>query len=187
MNVEYFSQRLDLKGYSSAFGTNLSVLVYIQGWELVLDSAHRTGGWGLGFQQLGLSHVSSAAADQIYRLSGLELNLQDGGFNAAKVLGEFGIFGLVMILAFLGFAVRCGLRLRQIARGKRAVSAGYVLALSIICSYLVDMFVRGLAYFSATTFLFAAACFLMSDRRSIQRQSRRQFSASAQPARPLRG
>lgn len=170
LNVEYFAERVDFTRYSSDVGTNLSVLIYIQGWELVQDSFEQTQGWGLGFQQLGLGYVNSPAAEQIFRLERLELNLLDGGLVAAKVISEFGVFGLLATLAFALGAILAGLRLRRIAARVRAAPLGDIFALSIICAFTLNVFVRGLSYFDGTTLLFVAACFHLFTARKATRK-----------------
>jgi hypothetical protein len=165
LNLDYFAERIDLSGYSSTAGTNLSVLIYVQGWDLVVDSFDKTGGWGVGFQQLGLGYVNSPAAEQIYRLVNIELNQQDGGLLAAKIIAEFGIIGLVVVIAFALLAITSALSLRKVATGARQVHAGHVFALATIVGFVINVFVRGLAYFDGTTLLFAGACFYLASSR----------------------
>lgn len=155
IDIAYFSDRLDF----SASTANLSTLIYIQGWELVADSFHRTHAWGVGFQQLGLGPVNSAAADAIFRLGHFELNLQDGGFTAAKLIGEFGVIGMALVGLCLFLAAKLSLRLRRIARRREARSSGAIYAYSIICAFSLDLFVRGVGYFNGSALLFVCALF----------------------------
>jgi hypothetical protein len=153
LDITYFTDRLDLS-YDSG---NLSVLVYLQGWELATDSVARTSGWGIGFQQLGFGPINSPTADVILRLAGNDTNLKDGGFTLAKATSEFGIFGFAAIIAFGVMAVRAAWMLRAIALGHRRVSMSAALAMSIICGYAVEAFIRGIGYFSGSTMLLLAA------------------------------
>jgi hypothetical protein len=155
IDVAYFSDRLDF----SATSTNLSTLIYIQGWELVVDSFHRTSGWGLGFQQLGMGPVNSAAADAIFRLNRFELNLQDGGFTAAKLIGEFGMMGVMLILFYVGLAVKLAMRLRGIAKDPGAAPIRATYSYSVILAFSIDLFVRGIGYFNGSALLFMCALF----------------------------
>lgn len=183
-SLDYFSERLDLEGYDSSFGTNLSVLIYLQGWELMLGSVEQAHGWGVGFQQLGVGHINSGASDQIYRLLGQDLNIQDGGFVAAKIVSEFGIFGFVAGILFIILAIRFGLRLRKISSRPELATAGYMFALCAICGYTLDMFFRGLSYFSASSLLFVSACFYL---RSLKADSQPRLGpprALLRPGRP---
>jgi hypothetical protein len=153
IDLTYFTERLDF----GAKTTNLSTLVYIQGLELIIDSVHRSRGWGIGFQQLGFGPIRSAASEMIYSLTNLELNLQDGGFVAAKFVSEFGIFGIVLTLIFAFVAIKSAIMLRRVSQRMVVHIAGRDFALALILGYTVDMFVRGVAYFTASTLLLMAA------------------------------
>lgn len=166
LSLDYFAERIDLAGYDTSLGTNLSVLIYLQGWELVLSAFEQAHGWGVGFQQLGVGHINSGAADQIYRLIGIDLNIQDGGFVAAKIVSEFGVFGLAAAGIFVICAVRFAFRLRKISVWPELATAGYVFALAAFCGYTIDMFFRGLSYFSSSSLLFASACFYLRSLKS---------------------
>lgn len=153
VNLTYFTDRLD-------FGdgiTNLSTLVYIQGWELVADSMHRSAGWGIGFQQLGYGPIRSTASKIIFQLTQLDLNLQDGGFVAAKLISELGVFGMALTIGFVVIAIKAALILRGVGHGLIRPLSGRDYALCIIVGYSIDMFVRGVAYFTASSMLFLAA------------------------------
>lgn len=153
LDVTYFTDRLDLN-YDSG---NLSVLVYLQGWELATDSIARTSGWGIGFQQLGFGPINSPTADVILRLAGNDTNLKDGGFTLAKATSEFGAFGFVAIVLFGVLAGRVALILRNVALSQNKIQLASVLAMSIICGYAVEAFIRGIGYFSGSTMLLLAS------------------------------
>lgn len=153
IDLSYFTDRLDFTTQT----TNLSTLVYIQGWELVIDSMKRSLGWGIGFQQLGYGPIRSTASEMIFQLTQFDLNLQDGGFVSAKLISEFGIFGATMVAGFVFIAVRAALTLRMVAHGSIPHLSGRDFALSIIVGYSIDMFARGVAYFTASSALFLTA------------------------------
>lgn len=155
LDINYFAERVS----SDAGSQNISRLVYVQGWELVQRSLADTSGWGVGFQQLGFAPVDSPTADQLYRLLGTDANLKDGGFTAAKIISEFGVFGIVGITMLLFIMTRAVIRLRNEAIHPGELSAGQVLAYSMTVAYLIEMFVRGIGYFSGTTMLLFAALF----------------------------
>jgi len=155
VDVAYFSDRLDFSLETS----NLSSLIYIQGWQLMVDAFHRTSGWGLGFQQLGLGAVNSAAADTIFRLYRFELNLQDGGFTFAKVVGEFGVLGAILVLVYIGLAIKLALRLRRISKYPAAYPSGATYAYAVVLSFSIDLFVRGVGYFNGSALLLFSALY----------------------------
>lgn len=160
LDITYFTDRLDLN-YDSG---NLSVLVYLQGWELATDSVNRTLGWGIGFQQLGFGPINSPTADIILRLAGNDTNLKDGGFTLAKATSEFGLFGFAGILLFGVMALRTAWIVRTIALGRRTATMPVILAMSVICGYAIEAFVRGIGYFSGSTMLLLAAILYMSGK-----------------------
>lgn len=179
LDVAYFTDRLDLSSRS----TNLSVLVYLQGWALVVESLERTNGWGIGFQQLGFGPIANHTSNLVARIAGSDANVRDGGFTLAKVLAELGVLGIALALAYIGLVLRCAFALRRFATGgsRPGMSAGAVLALSLVCGYAIEVFVRGVGWFSGTAMLFAAALFFLSRHhsRSAFRERSSQSSASA--------
>lgn len=159
VQLKYFTSRIDLSNKSS----NLSALVYLEGWEMLQDSLERSSGWGVGFEQLGLSGTNVTAAESIRRVTGGEdFNLTDGSFVLSKLGSEFGVVGLLMVLGYCLLAVR-SLRLLRAGMG----SANENLARCIVLGYAVDMFVRGTGYFTQSTMLFLAAAFVLAPRGGL--------------------
>jgi hypothetical protein len=153
LELDYFAERLDFSVHS----TNLSALAYLEGWEFIGSSLERTNGWGIGFQQLGWVPFTSPAADAILRLTGRDFNLTDGTFVAAKFVSELGLFAVPVLVLFVILAARSAWTLHRIALGRIYRPAGDVIAMAIICSYSVDAFVRGVGWFTGTTFMLIAA------------------------------
>ena len=153
VDISYFTDRVILNQTSD----NLSQLVYLQGFELVTGSLLDTKGWGVGFQNLGFVPVNSPAADQIYRLLGSDANLKDGGFTAAKIISEFGILGAGFVAWLVFVAARASVRLRRVATKSMVAPAGTILAWSFLAGMTVELFIRGIGYFSPTTLFFVAA------------------------------
>jgi hypothetical protein len=153
LDLTYYSSRLDFAQDNS----NLSTLVYLQGWQLIFESLHNSTGWGLGFQQLGIRGTSVEASDLIYMIVGGYGNVLDGGFTFAKILSEFGVLGMLLILGYLILAVAAMRQLRAAAKAPTGVSASRVFAAAIIVCYGIELFVRGAGYFTATTALLVAA------------------------------
>lgn len=166
VDTTYFVDRLDLNDNSS----NLSVLVYLQGWELAEIGFAKTYGWGLGFQQLGLGPITSYTSRLIVALAGDDANLRDGGFTLAKFIGEFGIFGIALMTAYSSVVIRAALLLRSASIGRQRLPVGCILALSFVCGYSVEAFVRGIGYFSGTTMLTLAAIIYIMDRGILSRR-----------------
>ncbi len=161
LDTKYYTDRLDFGAHT----TNQSALVYLQGWELATDAFHRSSGWGIGFQQLGFGNFTSPSADVLFRLYRVEANIFDGGFVAAKLASEFGVFGLGLIALYVAIAGRTAIGIRRHIRHGSDMSAGMIFASAIILCYSIDMFVRGVGYFSASSALFMTALLFMAEQR----------------------
>jgi hypothetical protein len=160
VDLGYYASRIDLL---SEDNTNLSALIYIQGWQLMGESLGRSGGWGAGFQQLGLFGTDVPAAQLIYSQTGEAGNLLDGSFTFAKLVGEVGVFGMLLTFAFLRLWWRCMRKLRRVANGVPESSAR-VFAMCVIAGYIVELFVRGGGYFTSSGMLLAGALWIMAAR-----------------------
>jgi len=157
IDLSYYVDRLDFSGG----GQNLSNLVFLQGWQLIDESWQNTHGIGLGFQQLGLLGTDVPAADLIHALLHDEdLNLLDGGFTLSKILGEFGVAGLTLVVAYAFAFVRAASNLRAAAAGLRALDPALIMAASLIVGYSLEMVVRGAGYFTPTTMLMLSALWI---------------------------
>jgi hypothetical protein len=165
VDLSYYTSRLDL----SSDTQNLSAIVYLQGWQLIGESWQRSGGWGVGFQQLGMHGTEVPAAEMIYGLTQNEGNLRDGGFGLAKLAGEFGLFGVLIVLAFVRYAWRAARELRRAAHTGR-ICAARLFALSAIVGYSIEIFVRGTGYFSSTSILLVAAFWFLAHEPRPDRQ-----------------
>lgn len=153
LDLTYFTDRLDF-----TYGNqNLSMLVYRQGLELIQTSLTETSGAGIGFQRLGFTNLFTPSSNIIYALTGADLNLRDGGFNAAKLITELGVIGLILSLWYLLTMARTMLRLRQVAQGLLAIPEGTIFAMAAFVGVSVEVLVRGAGYFTSTMLLALAA------------------------------
>ena len=158
IDLTYYSDRLDLSPETQ----NLSSLAFLQGWQLIVESWGKTDGWGLGFQQLGLQGTNVNAAELIEAIAGMPLNVHDGSFTASKLVSEFGIFGVVLLLVYLFLAVRSVIFLRRASSGGVAV-----LAHCILVAYGLELGLRGSGYFTGGVLLVMSALWLLAaDRRT---------------------
>ena len=167
-DLSYFADRLNF----SAETQNLSSLVYLQGWQLIAESWRNSAGIGLGFQQLGTQGTGVGAADLIQAILGDDLNLLDGGFTLAKILGEFGYLGIALCAAYLLKAWHSARVLRKFATSDAGASPVEVFAHCAVTGYLVEMFVRGTGYFTATGLLLVAGLWLTARRSSVAKLRR---------------
>jgi hypothetical protein len=170
VDLSYYLSRVDF----ASDNLNLSTLAYLQGWQLIGESLERSGGWGLGFQQLGLHGTYVPAAQLIYAMSGEPENLLDGAFNFAKVVSEFGVFGLLLIMVFMKFWLRSIRVLRRIASGDTR-SSSEVFGLCVIAGYIIEVFVRGAGYFTGTGILLVSALWITTQQDQTLRESSAQI------------
>ena len=153
-DLDYYSSRVSISGYSQ----NLSSLVFLSGWERAYLNFEETFGLGVGFQQLGIIGSRGVMLELMGPLGADNLNLQDGGSVAPKFIGEFGLLGVVMILAYLVYFTKCARWLHEVSM-RKIVTREYkrVFFLSCFVMYSIDLFVRGTGYFSPSGYLFIAS------------------------------
>lgn len=170
---EYFSSRL--KFFRAE---NNSTLVYLQGWERAFTALRETSGAGVGFQNLEVV-ARGRYGDRIYEKLGVEKNLKDGGFLAAKIVGELGLLGLMFVAVYLVYffnalaALRQQLRLQKSERGRTFGIEGRASLLSVgntlVVFFVFELFVRGVGYFTPGVVMFFSGVFIrvLCARRSM--------------------
>jgi hypothetical protein len=159
VNLSYYTERLDFAGETD----NLSTLVYLQGWQMLLEGLENSDYLGLGFQQLGIEGTEVTAAQAIRAMrDGEDLNILDGGFLFAKMGAEFGVFGIVVTLGFLMRAYKSIRLLRDVARRGRRVRNVEILAHAIIVTFLIHLFIRSGGYFTGEVLMTVVALWVLS-------------------------
>ncbi|WP_338355673.1 hypothetical protein [uncultured Marinobacter sp.] len=157
---------------------NLTALVFLQGWALAFANFSKNLLIGLGFQNLGSGTTElNTFSEAIYSLTGGSyLNLQDGGFLAAKVIAELGVFGILISLAYFVFCVwwffRARLFLRQFlnmsSRADSQLTGKLLIAAGLVFGYFVEFFFRGYGYFSPGLLLVMASfLYLLAHRKHL--------------------
>lgn len=160
-HLTYFTSRADITSHSS----NLSALVFLQGWEFILRSLIVSHGWGLGFQQLGLHSLHLPVSRLIRRLTnGKDLNAMGGSFVFSKLASEFGIFGIAAGVAYLIYALRS----IRILRNTKSFGPS-TFSRCIIVGFGVDMFIRGTGYFYGEALFFLGALVSLAPQYELLR------------------
>lgn len=152
LDLTYYLTRLDF----SEDASNLTSLVYLQGWQLIGESWDASHGLGIGFQQLGVGGSEVPAAQLISAVLGDAdgfLNLFDGGFTLAKIVSEFGVFGVILLVAFVPMLVRAIARLHKHAARIQSRDAFSLFACAFIAAYVFELLLRGNGYFTPTGLL----------------------------------
>jgi len=160
-NIEYFNKRINLDSEES---NNLSTLVYLQGFYDAKYSLVHSNGLGLGFQMMG-TQAESEIGELIrtfYKNIHDGINREDGGFLAAKIVAEFGIFGIVLLFMYIYLLIKSYIILQ-----KRSTIEDKVLVFSsgLIYSSFVYFFIRGIGYFSPSIIFFLVGFFYIFQYR----------------------
>ena len=167
-DLTYFTERINFSGE----GNNLSNLVYVQGWQMIGEAWSRSGGLGIGMQQLGIAGTEVPASLIIYSLRhGEDMNLLDGSFLFAKLGADFGVFGFIIAALFLISALRSVVFLRKEASltGPPESSPFLILAHCSIAAFPIELFVRSGGYFTGTSLLLSSSLWILyGGRRSPQ-------------------
>lgn len=162
-DLTYFAERLNFSETS-----NISALVYIQGWEFMINSFVQKYGLGVGFQQLANADLNSSAADKIYEILGFNLNTSDGGFTAAKLFSEFGIFSVVIFYPLMILIFKSYISLKNAPLTLSFYGYKYIAAQSFLMGALIEFFVRGVGYFTPTLVaVLISILFIRDQKRNI--------------------
>lgn len=168
---EYFISRIDFFSLD-----HLSALVWLQGWELACVNFVETYGVGLGLNSLGLpGTVFSTITERINELYGFNSNIYDGGFLASKIIAEFGLIGLFVILAYMYWVCAFVLRIKKMYKEMRCLDIvgapklcivkKEILFSTVLLSFSVELFLRGYGYFSPGLVLAVASLWYLSCNR----------------------
>ncbi len=159
-NLDYFDERLDLTDLN-----NLTLLVWLQGWFIISSTFQYSNWLGVGFQMLAydkesLPEISYYIFD--FFSTGF-FNVEDGGFLAAKIIGELGLFGILIVLIYLRFCLKA-YKFLTVKKSKLSVYQDKVTLLRIcsgfIIAFILEMFFRGLGYFSVGALMTMIAMFV---------------------------
>jgi hypothetical protein len=164
-DLDYYLLRVNIADEES---TNMSKLVYLSGWERAILSFNYSFGLGVGFQQFGIVGEQGEIMTTINALSdGFNLNVLDGGSVAPKLIGEFGIFGLMMIIFYLRMFMRLSKQIHINIQKRENYTANYYYLFSCctVIMYSIDLFIRGTGYFSSSGFVFISSLIFISVSR----------------------
>lgn len=160
---QYFLDRF----FISAESDNISVVVLLRGWEMALLAFRESGWWGGGFQQFGMLGLDGELSDRLAALKLGDQNLYDGGSSAAKIIGELGFWGFVGLFFYLLLCMRCIIFLRHGDRPRKTIDIFFA---ACIVALLIELFVRGVGYFSTGFFLATTAVIGLDLRKARKYQ-----------------
>jgi hypothetical protein len=142
---------------------NLSTLVYLSSWERVTVNLVQTLGQGVGFQNLGfIDNLGNLQKSIIINNKYLPLSVYDGSFLACKILVEFGIYGLVLLLVYIFYLMKIS-KIIYLESFNKIDKINNKILFCFCCyiMFIVDIFVRGIGYFSTSSFLFITALLII--------------------------
>lgn len=166
LDLTYYSSRLVFSSESD----NLSTLVLLQGWESAILGFQATSGIGVGFQQFGFAGPIGDIAEKVAELLGGEYtNLHDGGSTATKLIGEFGILGIAGILLFVRIALRGARYVRRSqSQPPQQRDVRVLFYYSYVIAFCIELFLRGIGYFSPGGFLALVALLSLASRKRVR-------------------
>lgn len=158
---DYVMSRLTFSGDSK----NLSVLAFLSGYERAYLSFIESFGCGIGFNQLGIVGPIGDVMVSIRNLmDGQSFNLMDGASLAPKIIAEMGLLGITLLLLYLKHFISIVLNLMM----KRVNEPVGIFFSAIFVMFSIELFVRGVGYFSATIFMFGASLYWLFLSRNNQ-------------------
>lgn len=156
---DYFVSRLNF----SPENKNLTSLVYIQGWQDLMANVINTNGIGLGFQRMGTNEPNELN-EFIFSLSGEYKNISDGSFLASKIVSEFGIIAIILLLTYAKLVIKC-LADINVAFKKNINDPIYLFSRITIISFSIELFLRGIGYFSSSMVIFLISINLLGKEK----------------------
>lgn len=164
VDLGYFTQRLNM----SSANENLSTLVFLSGWERAYLSFTDSYGFGLGFNQLGIVGPQGKLQLLIQNiLDGPRLNVRDGGTLGSKLIAETGWLGLTLLIFYVFSSINIlkNVIFRRLQGSKDVFFCGVFLLFSI------EVFVRGMGYFSILSFLFLSSMYWIHRNKILKGRS----------------
>lgn len=156
-----FNKGIDLSYYTSRLffnqnTNNMSTLVLLSGWERAALNFINTNGLGVGVNLLGIEGDKGAIQEAILLRSGHYKNLNDGGSIASKLIAEFGIIGIILNVFYI---ISWFIIFYNIKCKKNKNNTKLIFFKIVFLSYFIELYVRGLSYFTLTTFIFLCSIF----------------------------
>jgi len=137
-------------------GSNLSSLVYANGWYLILENLVRTSGFGLGLNAMGCSPLPfTPITEWLNAIGHAESNLNDGSFLFSKIGSEFGLIGIAAFLFATLYCVRGHFYLSLHHRPNEIIAYSWLIVIT------VGGFIRSTGYFSGPVILGILAFFIL--------------------------
>jgi hypothetical protein len=171
-DLSYFSDRIPFihdPGTLIYDKNDLTALVYMQGWEEIGKSIVETEGIGVGILNMDKTKPGYYG-ELIYYIVGEYQNRGDGSFLASKIVSEFGVIGVYILLIYglyfsksIKYFYRLNRKWYSEARKSSPINEPVylVFAHSAIVTSVIEIFLRGTSYFTSGMFLLITAIFIV--------------------------
>jgi hypothetical protein len=169
---EYFFDRLAVLNTE-----NISSLVYLQGFEIARDALKDSMFFGLGFEHIPSNARLGSVADQIYLFNGEDKNRHGAGFLGARLVAEFGVLGVILLIAYFQYLYRSAATLLrgadfQSSSTKKTyrlfnTDPAVLFSHASIVAFSIEMFLRGESFFSTGTYFFLVALFILKASQRV--------------------
>ena len=153
----YYTDRLL---YSSS-NNNMSILVYLTGWERAWNILFVYSPLGIGFQQFGYEQFQGYFLDKLINIGGGGLNKYDGSTLGSKIIGEFGLIGILLIVLYLYYLFK---NILNIIINPSKFNHITLFFACVYLSFSIYLFVRGMGFFSELPFLFLTSLIFFTDK-----------------------
>jgi len=151
--LNYFLSRLTFNTESNI--SNLSVLVYLSGFERSYLSLLDSNFIGVGFNRMGYVGPIGKYQEILGKLGFFGLNLHDGGTTGSKLITELGIIGVFLLFLYLFLFIKIFIKFGKFNNISDILFSSYFLAFSL------ELFVRGIGYFSPNLIFFIASIYYL--------------------------
>ena len=160
-----------LGGYDAevANHTNMSSIVWLNGWSQAGQTLLATGWLGTGFNQMGCGrfYASGMLSPLMMDTMAMVLNFDDGSLLAAKLIAELGILGIITVFVLSSLSVRAIVNFGSV---RFAITYEKRLFATIRAAggwcILMYLYVRGMGYFQMS-FLLSISMLLLSPSRQL--------------------
>jgi len=140
--------------------SNLSSLVYANGWQLLGDYLNSTYGLGLGANAMGCSPLGQTEiADWLNIMDLGNQNSNDGSFLLSKIGSEFGVLGICLFVLLVVYVVKILLGITSKSDPLEVITVGWLAVVAI------GGVVRSAGYFSGPIVLGVFAFMVLEKRR----------------------
>jgi len=138
----------------------MSLLVYLSGWERAWKLLFLYSPLGIGFQQFGYEPLQGLFFEKLSNLGAAGLNIYDGSTLGSKIIGEFGLIGILFLVLYLYYFFK---NVFNIITNPIKFNSITLFFACVYLSFSIYLFVRGMGFFSELPFLFLTAIIFFTD------------------------